>query len=457
MPREGGNIYKFSFFGTKVTPGFQGDNYTQDLKSRGLTSPNKLKEAYDFNGSGGGPIVKDKLWFFASVRRQLNQTLIAGMYYNLNAGDASKWAYAPDLANQAYFSTLQPGLSVRGTWQESPRNKFSLSYDVQPRDVFGDRATTSPESANNFKFNKNQIIAGSWSSPVTSRLLLDARLDHARRGPLQRRVPRGSEQHLPQADRGDGAGRVDSRAAVSRRRPGGGPDVHLRGDVGAEHLAVQDVGDRTSRARMRSRSGSRIRWSRQYLLERDIDSSTSYRFNNGVPNQITERASPVSRYDDMKAELSIFVQDKWTLNKLTLTGGLRFDYFNTYFPETPLGPGPLVPTRNFTVPEYKWDNWKDLSPRVAAVYDLFGNGKTAVKVNLGRYVLAGDPTVGNVFSILANTVTRSWDDRAGRGINGDYVPQCDLMNPNANGECGAISDFRFGTQVPSTVLRPGTS
>ena len=135
----------------------------------------------------------------------------------------------------------------------------------------------------------------------------------------------------------------------------------------------------------------------------------------GNEDQPRMRASPVSRYDDLKAELSMFIQDKWTLNKLTLTGGLRFDYFNTYFPETPLGPGPLVPTRNFTVPEYKWDNWKDISPRIAAVYDLAGNGKTAIKVNLGRYVLAGDNTVGNVFSILANTVTRSWDDRAGRG------------------------------------------
>jgi len=450
VPREGGNIFKFSFFGTKVTPGFQGDNYTDDLKSRGLTSPNKLKEAYDFNGSGGGPIVKDKLWFFASARRQLNQTLIAGVYYNLNAGDASKWAYAPDLANQAYFSTLQPGLSVRGTWQESPRNKFSLSYDVQPRDVLGDRATTSPEAANNFKFNKNQIIAGSWSSPVTSRLLLDARL-----------VTHGED--LYNAVYPEDPNNIYRKLIAVTEQGGSIPGLLYRGAgqaagptfIFAAMSAPNIWQFKTSATYVTGAHALKVgfedSWSRQYLLERDIDSSTSYRFNNGIPNQITERASPVSRYDDMKAELSIFVQDKWTLNKLTLTGGLRFDYFNTYFPATPLGPGPLVPTRNFTVPEYKWDNWKDLSPRVAAVYDLFGNGKTAVKVNLGRYVLAGDPTVGNVFSILANTVTRSWDDRAGRGINADYVPQCDLLNPNANGECGAISDFRFGTQVPSTV------
>ena len=106
-------------------------------------------------------------------------------------------------------------------------------------------------------------------------------------------------------------------------------------------------------------------WGRQYLLERDINSSTSYRFNNGVPNQITMRASPVSRYDDLRAELGLYVQDRWTMKKLTLSGGLRFDYFSTYFPDTPIGPGPLVPTRNFVIPQYEWYNWKDFSPRIA--------------------------------------------------------------------------------------------
>ena len=348
MPREGGNLFKLSFYGTEVTPAFQANNYTTELQSLGLTSPNKLKEAYDYNGSGGGPIVKDKLWFFGSLRRQLNQTYQAGLYYNLNAGDATKWSYAPDLSNQAYFSTLQPGGNLRGTWQPTPRNKFSLSLDVQPRDVLGDRANTSPESANEFKFNSNRIITGGWSSPVTNRLLLDARL--TTHGEVLYNSVWPTDPNDPY------------RSLIAVTEQGGSiPGLLYRGAGQAAGptfifaaMSAPNIWEFKTSATYVTGShalkfGFDDSWGRQYLLEQDINSATSYRFNNGVPNQITERASPVSRYDDLKAELGMYIQDRWTIKKLTLTGGLRFDYFNTYFPATPLGPGPLVPTRNFTI------------------------------------------------------------------------------------------------------------
>src|SRR5687767_12628098 len=74
VPREGGNSFRFSFFGTGVNSSFQGNNYSDELKARGLNAPNSLRKAYDVNGSVGGPIFKDTLWFFGSARRQLNST-----------------------------------------------------------------------------------------------------------------------------------------------------------------------------------------------------------------------------------------------------------------------------------------------------------------------------------------------------------------------------------------------
>ena len=98
IPKEGGNRFAGSFFVTGANGSLQANNYTDELKAPGLSSPNKLNRVYDINPSGGGPVFKDKLWFYGSLRLQESSFFQAGAFANKNGGDLTKWTYEPDLS-----------------------------------------------------------------------------------------------------------------------------------------------------------------------------------------------------------------------------------------------------------------------------------------------------------------------------------------------------------------------
>jgi hypothetical protein len=490
VPKSGGNTFSGMAFFNDAGNWSRGNNLTDDLRAIGLTQTPGIIQSYDVSGSFGGPILKDKLWFYGSYRNLDTQTAVEGVTANANAGDASRWDWVGSPTNARLVQDRQ--MIIGRLTGQIGRSRLTFNSEYQHRcegtplkidtngchgrgadwiglGVNGATLGTngaayggmSPEATStaargyfDAPFYVNQPF---WTMPVSSKVLLEAGYTAFRYNPIFGfPPPDGITNLIPVTEQSNAV----NPASGLRFAPQ--PNYAYRGVEAWGWAVGKTDGWRASMSYVTGAHNVKIGYQGNRLdqLDQTIanDTQLGYRFNQGVPNAVSYYLPDFGRRTITKLQ-GVFVQDSWTMKKLTLQGALRYDRASSYAPVDQngttrtsfLNPTPITIQQTPGV-----DAYNDITPRVGVAYDLFGTGKTALKFNWGRYLAyaANDPPYTSTnpgFTVVRSVLNRGWTDS-----NNNKVVDCNLLNPAANDECVAAvgNNANFGLSGSATIVNP---
>jgi hypothetical protein len=473
VPRSGSNTFEGQAFTNFSNDALRGNNLTPELTAPApgpnLRETPGIIKAYDANISYGGPIVRDRLWFFGSYRKLNTETASPGLVGNANAFNLSRWDWVRDDSLNGRLSAGRQMYIGRATAQVA-KNRVSVNFEYQKRcdgsplregtDGCHTRGsdwvavaaggTTSPEASNNYLDVPYTVLQGRWTNPLTNKLLLEAGATYY------------SYRHAggPLSIPPDGIFDIGVTETSTAINPATGAQYAPRSNY--VYRAISDYQEHTAspnnwNASLSYVTGShnmKVGYQGAFLLASQVlranPTLQSYDFTQGQPTAFTVRIPDWERADRTWTQ-SFFAQDTWTRGRLTLQGALRYDRAWSYAPAGGNGTDTAAPQLGLNAITFprtpSVDAFNDITPRFGAAYDLFGTGKTAIKFQAGRYLGAaantspGPFTRNNPAVLTVSTVNRGWTDS-----DGDRVVDCNLAILTANGECAALTgnNLNFG-------------
>jgi hypothetical protein len=438
IPRTGSNRYEAELLTNFANTDLQSRNVDAELEARGVTVPAQLYRQYDINYTAAGPIVRDRLWFFVSGRNWAYNNYVAGA---LNAD-----------GTQGIDDNNIKAFPARLTAQLTPKNKVTAMFDWSEK-IRGHAnlsGTIAPAASLRQSQPAQHIAQAKWTSTLTTHLLLETGYNQT--------FNNAKYQYEPEVV----VGTCHTRFDLCPPGTGYGSIPHQDLTLGLNTVAaVTGTGVQTGPQKMPTMShyiqsslsyvtgahamkvGVQQRFGWQRDTREDINADLIQQYRNGVPTQVTVFNTPTSSRNNVDADLGVYAQDTWTRGRITLAPGVRFDYFHTSVPEQSVPAGRFVPARQFAaIPDIA--SWKNVSPRLGVSYDLFGDGRTAIKGNAGAFV----QSQGTGFAATYNPVVISTDVRTWNDLNRDDIAQ--------ENELGPTSNVNFGTrqnQNPASGIR----
>src|SRR5688572_2150317 len=334
IPKEGSNQFRGSFFSRWAGESWQADNLSEEQIAQGLRSGNRIDRIWDVNPNAGGPLIRDRLWIYGGYRHWGTYNSVAGSFRDQ---DFSSIFYSPT-TEQNLFPVWHQSAVARLTTQVSPRHKVNVYADWQYTyfgNCFVPTYLTAISACPEYKNIPQYIVQGSWSSPVTNKLLLEAGATITPQDFHGYRRPGVSETQF---------------AINDPTAPAGMPTNWGSSATGYGYNRSDQMNFRGSAAYVTGSHNVKVGFTLMHAWRyntQEPNNSVSLQIRGGVPFSLTQYATPIQYHETLRYNAGLFAQDQWRLSRFTLNYGVRLDMLNARVDAQDIAAGRFTPARNF--------------------------------------------------------------------------------------------------------------